>query len=274
MGIVESDIDELALAWTPRKPPASGESTVEAGAPDDETAWIRRMPTDLSGLLMGRFDSALIAESAETNGGLRIQVHEVDAYCLPKAAGACLAVLSPSLAAFGESEALNRLMETRLGLRGSLGADRRFTGFIHQLNRYAPIWGIATGQTVPEWFRGWLPGQGQTQLDWVKTLESVEAFTYSIEVGEKLELTARLHAESVEVAQKLQGLLSGLRTLLTLSWKLQVPDQPSPVSNLRVLSEGRACILRLAGSPEDLLAYQGSVLSSPSLPRSPAAAER
>jgi hypothetical protein len=263
LGIVESDIDELALAWIPRQTAARGGSpNVEAEAAMHANPWVKQMPTELSGLLMGRFDHAQIKENAKTNGGLSIQVHELEAYCLPRAVGACLAVLSDSLAAFGEPEGLDRLLATRLGQRGSLGADRRFTSLINQVNRHAPIWGIATGQTVPEWFRGWLPVQGQMQFDWVKTLELVETFTYSIEVSEKLELVATLHAESGKVAQQLQRLFFALRALLGLTWQMQVKDRPSPMSNLRVLTDGRACILRLSGSPDDLMAYQGSLLNS------------
>jgi len=268
LGIEEGDIDEAALAWAPRQGSAAQESpeahegNTDGNEPVDGR--IRDLPTDLAGLLTGRFDQNRIAQFAAENSVVSIRMHEADAYCLgQKAAGACLVVLNESLAAFGEPAALRRLLETRLGVHGSLGADRRFTGLINEVDRYAPIWGIATGSTVPEWFRGWMPAQGQAPMDWANAFDSVEAFVYSIEAGEKLRLTASLKAESAEVAQKLQQLFSGVRTLLALFWQTQAPGQPNPLADLRVTTEGRVCVLTLAGTLKDITAYRNSPLRPP-----------
>lgn len=265
LGIKETDIDEAVLAWAPRQPRVAGEppeahegETAGSEQPDGRN---RDLPTDLAGLLAGRFDRNRIAEFAAASGVVSIRMHEADAYCLgQKAAGACLVMLNESLAAFGEPAALRRLLETRLGVRSSLGADRRFTGLINEVDRYAPIWGIATGSTVPEWFRGWMPLQGQAPMDWARAFDSVEAFVYSIEAGEKLQLTASLKGESVEVAQRLQQLFSGVRTLLALLWQAQAPDQPNPLAGLKVTAEGRVCVLTLAGTLNEIMAYQNSPL--------------
>lgn len=261
LGIEETDIDELALGWTPREPRRSAEpaETSEANAQGSERAdgKIPDQPTELSGLLAGRFDAARIAEHAAANGIVSIQVGELRAFCLGrKAAGACLAVLSESLAAFGEPGALGRLLETRAGLRGSLGADRRFTRLINEVDKNAPIWGMATGDTVAEWFRGWLPGQGPTQMDWKQAFDSVRAFTFSIDVSDQLKLTARLNGESAETARRLGQLFSNLRTLVSLLWQAQGLNQPNPLAGLQVSLDGSACVLHLTAALGEAMAYQ------------------
>jgi len=268
LGISEGDIDEAALGWTIRKPHAQSDPTetreagnTATGGPEDG---IERMPTELYGFMTGRFDPASIAKSAWQNGAVSIRIRDVDAHCLGrKASGACLAVLSESLAAFGEPEALDRLLETRVGMRESLAGDRRFTRLVNEINKNAPVWGMATDKTVSEWFRGWMPGQGETQIDWTKAFDSVETFTYGIEVREKLNLTAKLTGKSNEDAKRLHQLFSAVRTLLTYIWQTRLPGQPCPLAGLEVKTDGRACVLELAGNLNDMMAYLNSPLRPP-----------
>lgn len=264
LGIVEGDIDEAMLAWTPRqphRPAAEVQDRAQTDGSGDEDGKFKELPTELAGLLAGRFDRIRVAGFAAAQGLVSIRIHGEDAYCPgQKAAGACLAVLSESMAAFGEPAALNRLLMTRLGLHSSLSADRQFTRLINEVNRYAPIWGIATESTVSEWFRGWVPAGGQAPVDWRQAFDAVEAFTYSIEVGEKLKLSASLQAASSEAAERLHQFFSGLRILLTLFWQAQAPSEPNPLAGLQVTTQGRVCRFTLSSTLREITAYQNSPL--------------
>lgn len=223
LGIQESNIDELALGW---------QSSAEE--------------MDLEGLAVGRFDSQGVAERASARGLSSTPVADLKAYCLePEADTACVMVLRNSLGAFGTFSSLNAMLEAREGRAFSLNSDDGFTKLIGEARTQAPIWGVAVGPAVADFFKAWMPGQKDLQLDWSSTFKTVEALAYSVEAAEKVHLDVKLDCTTPEEAMNLRQVLEGLKLLQKLAWQNQNPNLLNPFEAIEVDSRGRRIFLRL-----------------------------
>jgi hypothetical protein len=217
LGVREEDIDELVLGWQ------EGKSEM-----------------DLYGLASGRFDAKGIADRAAGRGMSPTPLAGQQAYCLQGGQeGICVAVLADSLGAFGSLSSLTSLLQTRAGQIPSLSSDERFSRLVGTVNKDAPIWGIAVGIAVGDWFRGWMPAQGNLKLDWARVFEKVNSLVYTVEARDKVNLTLKLDCASQEDAASLRQVLEGLKLAQQLAWQSQNPTRPNPIGSIEVSQSSR-----------------------------------
>lgn len=230
LGVQEGDIDELVLGW-------------QAGAGE----------MDLSGLATGRFDSKAIADVAAARGLSPTVVGEMPAYCFgAETAGSCVVILEKSLGAFGTLGSLGAMLEARSGRAASLGSDERFLKLTREVQAQAPIWGVAVGPAVADWFRGWMPAQGDLQLDWARAFETVEALIYSVDATEKVHLDVKLDCTTPEAATSMRQVLEGLKLFQQLAWQNQNPNRPNPFEAVEVDRNERRVQLKVTTAYTDI----------------------
>jgi len=224
LGVHESDISELMLGW----------QSAEAGL-------------DLFGYATGKFDSKALRQSATARGLAPSTVGGREAYCLEAGlAGTCVMLLSDSRGVFGSLAVLTALMDARDGQAAALGADDRFARLAGEAAKSgAPIWGVAMGAAVADWFHGWMPGQDNLQLDWAHAFQTVEALAYSVQVKDKVDLNVKLDCATPEAASGLRQMLEGVRLFQQLAWQNQSPGRPNPFEALSVGAKDREVELSL-----------------------------
>ena len=227
LGIQEENVDELVLGW-------------QAG----------KSEMDLCGLASGRFDVKGVAARAASSGVSPTPVAGQQAYCLQ--AGTCVAALSDSLGAFGSLSSLTALLEARAGQSPNLSSDERFSRLLRIVNKDAPIWGIAVGSAVGDWFRGWVPPQGNLKLDWARVFEKVNSLVYSVEAGAKVNLNLKLDCATQEDAASLRQILEGLKLAQQLAWQNQNPNRPNPFGAMEVSQSSRQISLQITTDYSDL----------------------
>jgi hypothetical protein len=213
LGVREEDISELLLGWQP------GQGEME-----------------LYGFATGRFNSRAIRSSAAARGLAPTPVAGQQSYCLEAGlAATCVLVLGESRGVFGSLALLTSLMDARGGQAPALGSDERFARPVGEAARTdAPIWGVAVGPAVSDWFRGWMPSQQSLQLDWSRAFGNVEALTYNVQVRDKVDLNVKLDCATPESAASLRQVLEGVRLFQQLAWQNQNPNRPNPFEALDV----------------------------------------
>ncbi len=206
LGVREENIDEMVIGWmaSPR-----GHKT-------------------LGGLARGRFDSAGIAASGEQLKISPTAVGDWKAYCVDEESS-CVVVLDGTLAAFGPVDFLVAIREAREGQSPSLLSSPRFINLLSQIRSQPPLWGIALGETVSDWFRVWLAGPLGATIDWTPLLQSVEALTFYADMNEKVELHLNLDFRTAEAANRMRQTLETLRQLQQILWQNQVGGRPNPL---------------------------------------------
>ena len=223
LGIQESDINEVVLGWAP-----SGEKL------------------GLEGVAEGRFDPQAMARRAAAAGISSTPVGSVAAYCFgDSGVSPCVTALGRSLGALGTLTELQAMMDARSGQAMSLGSKQSFDALVEQAHKDTPIWGVAIGQAVPDWFKGSMPAQKNLQLDWSTTFKSVESLTYSVQPADQIRLNVQMNCVSDQGAGDLRRVFDGLRLLQKMAWQNQYPNVPNPFDNLVVDASGRAVLLTL-----------------------------
>ncbi len=224
LGIREKDVDELVLGWKP-------------SAPDLE----------FYGLAAGRFNLKLVAQDAAARGLSPSPVGERQAYC-PEAglASTCVVLLSSSRGAFGPLAVLSALVDSGGGQATPLNSNIRFTKLLSDSRTSTPIWGVAVGPAIVDWFKGWIPGQENLKLDWSRTVANVEALAYNVDVADKIQLSVRFDCTSSEAALNLRQILEGLKLFQQLAWQNQNPNRPNPFQSLELDARGGQVNLKLA----------------------------
>jgi len=223
LGIQESDINEVVLGWAP-----SGEKL------------------GLEGVAEGRFDPQAMARRAAAAGISSTPVGSVAAYCFgDSGVSPCVTALGRSLGALGTLTELQAVMDARSGQAMSLGSKQSFDALVEQAHKDTPIWGVAIGQAVPDWFKGSMPAQKNLQLDWSTTFKSVESLTYSVQPADQIRLNVQMNCVSDQGAGDLRRVFDGLRLLQKMAWQNQYPNVPNPFDNLVVDASGRAVLLTL-----------------------------
>lgn len=269
LGIVDADIQEMAIGWRAQEqadaPDRAEEKALEASSQMDAAlggAQPKEWPMAIFGLLYGRFDAERIGENVVAQRIPRVPIGDREAYCTRgKVAEACLMLLDGSQAAFGDRASLQGLLEVQEGRRSSLGADRRFTRLLHVANRNAAIWGIATGPSIADGLLAWTPGREQMQVPWNKLFERVEAMTYRVEAGDRMTVAIRLECDSPESARLMSALLHGLQGLQAMLWKVQAPGGTNLLAAMEISSDYKVCLLRLVTTSRTLVEsafFQGS----------------
>jgi hypothetical protein len=233
LGVRESDIDEVMLAWRP------GASAVE-----------------LSGLVVGRFTAQSIATRAGAGGIATATVGNLPAFCLGSGGvSSCLVVLRDSLGLFGSEAALAEMLSVREGGAPGLAANERFSRLVGEAPAQAPIWGVAVGDAVPDFFRAWLPSQGEIQLDWAKAFQSVEALVYSVDTAADVRLDVKLDCTNDQSAESTRQVFEGLRMIQQMAWQSMNPGKPNPFQGLEIARDRSRLSLKMATSYADLQAF-------------------
>jgi hypothetical protein len=230
LGIRDEDIDEMMLGWQ------SGQTEM-----------------DFYGFASGRFDPRGIADRAAAAGMSPTPVAEQPAYCLQGGlAGTCIAVLENNLGAFGALTSLTAMLEARARPGAGLGADNRFAPLLGEVNKDAGIWGVAVGAAVGDWFRGWVPNQGNLKLDWGKVFEKVNSLVYSIQAGDKVNLDVKLDCATSDDAAGVRQLLEGLKLAQQLAWQAQNPSRANPFQAMAINQQSRQVTLQVTTGYSDL----------------------
>ena len=230
LGVGESDIDELVLGWQP------GTGTMK-----------------LEGLVAGRFTAKSIADRAGARGISPATVGDLPAYCLgSEGASTCLVVLRDSLGVFGAQDMLAATLEARAGQAPNLSSDERFTRLMREAQTQAPIWGVAVGEAVPDWFRAWIPAQGNLQMDWAKAFQSVEALVYSVDTADRVRLDVSMDCTTAQAAESTRQVFEGLKLFQQLAWQNANPNRPNPFETVEIGSSDRRVSLKMTTSYADL----------------------
>ena len=201
IGIHEDDIDDLMIGWKPG---------------DKEM--------DLYGYASGHFDKAQVASRAAAQNLTPTPISGQQAYCLTAGVtGTCVVILDNSLGAFGPLSSLTTLTETHAGQSPSLNSDPRFTSLMGDVNKDAPIWGIALGGAVADWFGGWLSAQNNLKLDWGQVFQKVDSLTYTIDAADNVNLDMKLNCSTPADATTLRQVLDGLKMAQQLPGQRRIP---------------------------------------------------
>ena len=236
LGVREEDISGLVLGWQP--------GSAEMG---------------LYGFATGRFSAQAITESAEQRNMAATPVAGKQAYCLEAGlAGTCVVVLQDSLGAFGSLTVLTSMLEARQGQAPSLSSDNRFPSLVAGANKDAPIWGVAVGSAVADWFRGWMPNQGNIKMDWSKVFGDVNSLTYSVAAGDNVTLGLKMDCKSSESAASLRQVLEGLKLVQQIAWDSQNPGKPNPYQAMNVGQESNQVSLKLTTGYSELELASGA----------------
>jgi hypothetical protein len=229
LGVEETAVDELVTGW------GKGGGKV----------------ADFYGLAEGHFDAQAIASRA---AGAQIKPvpmgsgSAAGAYCLSGSAGVestCVMVLSDSLGAFGTLKSLGSILHARNGGGYTVAMDEHLKALASEDTSEAPIWGVAVGPAVADWFKHSMPGQDSLELDWSQAFSTVEALSYSIDAAEQVHLDLKLDCTTPQAAANLRQVLDGLKSFQQLAWPSQHPNQPNPFQAVEVDSAGQRVNLKL-----------------------------
>jgi hypothetical protein len=212
IGIHEDSIDDLMTGWRPG---------------DKEM--------DIYGYASGHFDQKDVANRAAAQNLTPTPISGQQAYCLTAGVtGVCVVILDNSLGAFGPLSTLTTLLEAHAGQAPNLNSDPRFSTLLGDVKKDSPIWGIAVGGAVADWFGGWLSNQNTLKLDWGQVFQKVDSLTYSIDVADKVNLDVKLNCTSPTEAATLRQVLDGLKMAQQLAWSAQNPGHPNPYAAMNV----------------------------------------
>jgi hypothetical protein len=235
IGVHEDDIEDLMIAWKPG---------------DKEM--------DLYGYASGHFDKAQVASRAAAQNLTPTPISGEQAYCLSAGvAGTCVVILSSSLGAFGPLSSLSAALDAHAGQAPNLNSDARFTSLIGDVDKAAPIWGIALGGAVADWFGGWLSAQNNLKLDWGQVFQKVDSLTYSIDAADHVNLNMKLNCSTAADAATLRQVLDGLKMAQQLAWTAQNPGHPNPYTAMDVEVRDRQIGLKMTMAYSELTLASG-----------------
>jgi hypothetical protein len=231
LGIQESDVDELVLGWQ---------------AADQQ--WV------FYGLTSGRFSAQSMADRASAQGVAPVKIGEHTAYCVgPEEKANCVVLLGDSMGAFGSQASLRAILDVRSGGAHSLGSDNAFSKLVSEAETKRPIWGVAVGPAVPDWFRGWMPNQSDLKLDWAQAFKPVDVLTYSVDAGETVRLNVQMDCTTNADAASLRQVFDGLKLFQQLSWQNQNPGRPNPFKNLEIQANDKRVSIELDTPYADIM---------------------
>jgi hypothetical protein len=235
LGIQETDVDELVLGWQ-----ATGRT------------W------SFYGLTAGRFDSKALANRASAQGVAPVPMGGQTAYCLESGSNAnCVTLLSESLGAFGPQASLRTILAVRGGGAPSLGSNNAFAKLVGEADTKDPIWGVAMGAAIPDWYKGWMPNQTDLKLDWSQAFKSVQALTYGVDPGTNVRLNVRMDCTSSGDAANLRQVFDGLWLYQQISWQNQNPGKDNPFKSLQIQAEDNRVLIQLDSPYADVMGAGG-----------------
>jgi hypothetical protein len=223
LGIQESDVDELVLGWR-----------------------VVNEQWDFFGMTSGHFDKSALEAHAVSMNLARVDLGESRAYCLGSEATAnCLVLLENSLGAFGPLNSLRAMLQARSRELPAIGSDIGFGALMKGTDANSPIWGVAKGAAVSDWFQGWLPNQEGMKLDWNQAFKGVDGLTYSVKPGNTVKLNVRMTCQTSNEASSLKLVLDGLKMFQQMTWQNQNPNLPNPYQGLSIQANDTQVLVEL-----------------------------
>lgn len=230
LGIAESDVNEMVMGW------------------ENQGGW------NFYGLTSGSFDPSNIASQAAAQGLKARPVDGKQVFCFTSnQSETCAAALNSSLGVFGTFDSVKKVLATRAGGTSSLEKQASFTTLVQNLEgQDAPIWGVARGAAIPDWFKSWMPNQGNLKLDWQQAFNSVQTLTYSVKPEDQVDLEVRLKCTDSKAASTLGQVMQGVKMFQQISWQQANPNRPNPFQNLQVETDDRQIKLSLTADYQSL----------------------
>ncbi|MGH9345209.1 MAG: hypothetical protein ACRD19_15800, partial [Terriglobia bacterium] len=159
LGIHDTDIDEMVLGW-------------QTGAGSKMS---------YEGLATGQFDATTISHNAAAAKMLPRSVEGSAVYCFPQDPNrTCVTVVDATLGVFGPLPFLDQMLKARAGDGPSIASNPQFTQYARDAQSQDAIWGVAVGPAVSKWFKAWMPGEKNLQMDWTNAFKDVQAISYHI----------------------------------------------------------------------------------------------
>jgi hypothetical protein len=232
LGVEEGDVDELVLSW---EPAAVGMARMD-------------------GIATGRFDAEALAAHAKEKNIEATAVGSMPAYCFGGNSGPlCVMAVKGSEGAFGTLETLKKMADVQSGQAPALATNPQFVKLVDEGRADAPIWGVAIGPAVGDWFQGWMPEQNRGQLNWNQTFQGVEALTYNVNPSSRINVVANFECNSESAAANLRQLLEALKAFEQMAWQSQYPNRPNPYAGLQMNSSSREVHVALTADYDELL---------------------
>ncbi len=230
LGISENDLNELVMGWK------------------DQGSW------EFYGLTGGSFDPSSIASHAQQQGVKARPVGGQDVYCFTSnQEETCAAALSDSLGVFGTFDSVKELLAIRAGQGASLQTKTSFGQLIRDTEgQQSPIWGVATGAAVPDWFKSWMPNQSNLKLDWAQAFKPVQTLVYRVEPADQVTLKVRMNCTDSAGASSLGQIMQGVKMFQQISWKQQNPQQTNPFQDLQINTQDRQVDISLTADYQSL----------------------
>jgi len=224
LGIREEDVDAMVLGWQS----------------------LPKRKTQYEGLAAGRFDAAALDHRAVASGLTAQLVDGHKAYCLPSDPNStCVAVIDDSLGIFGPLPVLEGMLKAHDDAGPGLASNRQFTHLVRSAQSGDPIWGVALGVAVSQWFKAWMPAEKNLQMDWASAFSGVRSLLYHVRAGDNVHLSVTLNCTSPQSASSVRQLLEGLKLVQQLAWHTANPNQPDPFQDLEVQAANQKVSFRL-----------------------------
>jgi hypothetical protein len=225
LGVQENDINEVVLAWQ-----------------------LAGTGMSFEGLASGRLDPQAMARQAATQNITTLPVgSDTTAYCFGTDDNApCVAALGGSLGAFGTLDGLRALVSARAGQTPSLRSNAAFTNLVEREGREAPIWGVAVGPAIEDWFKVSMPVQKNLPVDLPTVFRSVQSLGYTVEPTDKVRVNMELNCSSAAAAGNLRQQFDALRLFQKLAWQRQYPNVANPFDDLAVSANDATMTLSMS----------------------------
>ena len=212
LGIQESDVNEIVLAWQ-----LAGDGM------------------SFEGLASGRLDPQAMGRQAAMQNITTLPVGSVTAYCFGTADSAqCVAPLGGSLGAFGTMDQLRALLSARSGQTANLRSNAAFTSLVERESGDAPIWGVAVGPAIEDWFKVSMPATKNLPVDLATVFHNVQSLGYAVEPTDRVRINMELNCTTAAAAGNLRQQFDALRLFQKVAWQRQFPNVANPFDDLAV----------------------------------------
>lgn len=224
LGVEENDINEVVLAWQ-----VAGDGM------------------SFEGLASGRLNPQIMAQRAATQSITTLPVGSATAYCFGTTDTApCVAPLGGSLGAFGTLDELRTLVSARGGQTANLRSNAAFASLVERDGGDAPIWGVAVGPAIEDWFKVSMPVQKNLPVDLSTVFRNVQSLGYAVEPTDRVRIDMDLNCTTAAAAVTLRQQFDALRLFQKLAWQRQYPNVANPFDDLSVSANDATMTLSMS----------------------------
>ena len=224
LGVRESDLNEVVLAW---------QQTSSGLAMD--------------GLAFGQFDPQAMALQAESRSIPATPVGSSSAYCFGTTdTSPCVAVLGRGLGAFGTLDQVRAIADIRGGETSGLSANPSFSSLVTAARKDTPIWGVATGSAIEDWFKSGMPVQKNLPIDLGTVFKNVQSLAYSVAPSDRVRVNVEMACTSAASAGVLRQQFDTLRLFQKMAWQQQYPGVANPFEGLTIGASGSTLTLTMS----------------------------